>query len=508
MSKMTSADEHGMPADTVTVSEPIPGQITLGLGQFDQVPLGYIVEERFMSGMARAYRSPTGATRNLAAVVSATAPYRTRLVVVRPVDPARFNGTVVVEWLNVTGGTDAAPDWAYLNRELVRRGYAYVAVSAQKGGLLGGPIRVPGMMMPVKKANPVRYRSLIHPGDAYSFDIFSQAGSAVRDRSARALLGPLLLRQVLAVGQSQSAAFLTTYVNVIDPLAKIFDGALVHSRFARVAPLKGNFASSMIWGSFTHWLFALFGRSRSLSRMLPASARNGTAQSVFIRSDVRIPVLTFITETDLVLPGLGYFAARQADAQNIRTWEVAGSAHADSYLMAAMEGGALHSDSAPIEMLVKAFEPIDSVLGQRLARPMNTAPQHHYVLMAALAALRTWVADGTAPDSAPLLSVRGTLPPTLLTDPVGNATGGIRSPWVDVPTGRLSGVGQTGGIFAALFGVTEPFDQRRLADLYPGGRADYLDKFDAALGSAISNGHILVEDKAQIEALAAANYSK
>jgi hypothetical protein len=161
---MPSADEQGMPADTVTVSEPIPGQITLGLGQFDHVPAGYIVEERFMSGMARAYRSPTGAARDLPAVVSATAPYRTRLVVVRPVDPARFNGTVVVEWLNVTGGTDAAPDWAYLGRELVRRGYAYVAVSAQKGGLLGGPFRVPGMMMPVKKANPERYRALYTPG--------------------------------------------------------------------------------------------------------------------------------------------------------------------------------------------------------------------------------------------------------------------------------------------------------------------------------------------------------
>jgi len=478
----------------------------LGLGQFDQVLAGYLVEERFISGMARAYHSPTGAARDLPAVVSATAPYRTRLVVVRPVDPARFNGTVVVEWLNVTGGTDAAPDWAYLNRELVRRGYAYVAVSAQKGGLLGGPIRAPGMMMPVKKADPGRYRSLIHPGDAYSFDIFSQAGAAVRDKSAGALLGLLVPKQVLAVGQSQSAAFLTTYVNVIDPLAKIFDGVLIHSRFARVAPLKGNFASSMIWGSLKHRLFTLLGRSRPLSRILPASVRNGAVESVSIRSDVRIPILTFITETDLVLPGLGYFAARQADAPKIRTWELAGSAHADSYLMAAMEGGVLDSDPASISELIKAFAPIDSVLGQRLAKPMNTAPQHHYVLMAALAALRAWVVDGRAPDSAPLLAVSATPAPTFVADPVGNATGGIRTPWVDVPTARLSGVGQTGGIFAALFGVTEPFDQRRLADLYPGGRSDYLGKFAVALGTAISNGHILLEDKAQIEALAAATY--
>src|ERR1700722_6296841 len=142
---MSGADKPTKPTDSVTLSGPIPGRITLGLGQFDHVPPGYLVEERFMSGVARAYRSSTGAARDLPAVVSATAAYRTRLVVVRPAEAARFNGTVVVEWLNVTGGTDAAPDWAYLNREIVRRGYAYVAVSAQKAGLLGGPIRVPGM---------------------------------------------------------------------------------------------------------------------------------------------------------------------------------------------------------------------------------------------------------------------------------------------------------------------------------------------------------------------------
>ena len=137
---------------------------------------------------------------------------------------------------------------------------------------------------------------------------------------------------------------------------------------------------------------------------------------------------------------------------------------------------------------------------------MNTAPQHHYVLMAALAALRAWVAEGRPPESAPLLCVGDTVPPMLVADPVGNATGGIRSPWIDVPIARLSGVGQTGSIFAALFGVTELFHKRRLANLYPHGPADYLEKFTAALDSAISNGHILVEDRTQIVALAAATF--
>ena len=52
-----------------------------------------------------------------------------------------------------------------------------------------------------------------------------------------------------------------------------------------------------------------------------------------IRDDIDVPVLTFQTETDVV--AIGFFAARQPDGPNIRTWEVAGTAHADTYMMIA-----------------------------------------------------------------------------------------------------------------------------------------------------------------------------
>src|SRR6202012_3248334 len=67
-----------------------------------------------------------------------TAPYATRIVVIRPADPKAFSGTVAVEWLNVTGGLDAGPDWTYSHRQMLRSGMAYVGVSAQKVGVEGG----------------------------------------------------------------------------------------------------------------------------------------------------------------------------------------------------------------------------------------------------------------------------------------------------------------------------------------------------------------------------------
>jgi hypothetical protein len=118
---------------------PVPGQPVLLLGGFDLGPFGYATEEFFLSGIASSFAltEPANADGKWRAAPADKAPYVTRMVVVRPIDPGKFNGTVVVEWLNVTAGTDASPDWNMTHRELLRGGYAYAAVSAQKVGIDG-----------------------------------------------------------------------------------------------------------------------------------------------------------------------------------------------------------------------------------------------------------------------------------------------------------------------------------------------------------------------------------
>ena len=135
-------------------------------------------------------------------------------MVCRPTDDAVFNGTVIVEWLNVSGGIDAPAVWFMAHREITRAGYAYVAVSAQQVGVQGG-VSLVGADMSLKAQDPERYSRLHHPGDTFSYDIYSQVGRLIRDGAVDGLEP----EAVLAVGESQSAAFLTTYVNVVDPLA-------------------------------------------------------------------------------------------------------------------------------------------------------------------------------------------------------------------------------------------------------------------------------------------------
>src|SRR6185436_16400460 len=71
-----------------------------------------------------------------------TATYRTRVLVRRPADTAAFSGAAIVEWLNVSGGVDANPDYASLAEEIVRKGHAWIGVSAQLIGVEGGPVLV------------------------------------------------------------------------------------------------------------------------------------------------------------------------------------------------------------------------------------------------------------------------------------------------------------------------------------------------------------------------------
>jgi len=458
----------------------VPGSPALLLSNFDLGPLGYTTEEFFISGTASSYKldgAPTPDGRWNTGPAE-TAPYTTRIVAVRPNDPKKFNGTVIIEWLNVSAGTDAAPDWNAMHREIMRHGYAYVGVSAQKVGVEGGPSLM-GMGAPLKKANPERYARLSHPGDSFAYDIFSQAGSLLRAANANKILGSLVARRVIAVGESQSAVFLTTYLNAVDPVAKVYDGFLIHSRFGNAASLENA----------------------------GMAGAPGQPRVVKLGSDLRAPVITVITETDLLDSGIpGFHAARQPDNERLRIWEIPGTAHADSYTFTV---GFMDSGSTPLEKLAAAYEPTTKVLGSNLAKPVNNAPQHHYVVEAALWNLDRWIKTGQAPPKAAPIKLKDGqpgVPASLVLDTNGLAEGGVRTPWVDVPIAHLSGVGNSGGAVGFMAGVCEPFDAATLDRLYPGGKNEYLKKFEASLALAIKAGFILPADRQEILDLAAISY--
>jgi hypothetical protein len=446
---------------------PVPGKPNLLIGGYDISDLGYAASEFFVSGTAASYAGEG---------VAGEADYTTRIVALTPVDSSKFNGTVLVEWLNVSGGIDTPAVWMMAHREIVRAGYAVVAVSAQKVGVDGG-VTITGIDMSLKKQNPQRYSTLVHPGDAHAFDIFSQVGLLVREKSDD-VLGLLKPEQFLAVGESQSAMFLTTYINAVDRLADVYDGFLIHSRFGVAAPLDGVSALEAL--------------------------QEGTSDPAPFRDDLRVPVMNIITETDLVGAVLaGYYRSRQNDTELLRTWEIPGTAHADTYTIAV---GFIDTGSTPVEQLAAAYTPTTMLMGQDMGYFINFAPQHHYVLQAAIAGLDNWVRTGTAPPCAPRIEIGEGHPPPLVLDENGVAKGGVRTPWVDVPIARTSGTAESDNVLAHLFGSGEPFDDATRKKLYPGGEREYLERFTDSLDATIRAGHLLRADRSEILELAAATY--
>ena len=92
----------------------------------------YVEQEFFIEGDANRYSSPGLDTGE---IVENGHRYRSRFIVRRPASADDFNGTVIIEWLNVTGGTDKDIDWWLSGHHLLRNGYAFIAVSAQREGI-------------------------------------------------------------------------------------------------------------------------------------------------------------------------------------------------------------------------------------------------------------------------------------------------------------------------------------------------------------------------------------
>ena len=106
---------------------------------------------------------------------------------------------------------------------------------------------------------------------------------------------------MLALGESQSALRLVTYIDALGPQSHgVYDGYFVYSSAAVSLPL-----------------------SQAPQASIP------TPTPTLIRTDLDVPVMLFETETDVIFGG--YRLARQRPTPHIREWEVAGTAHYDSY---------------------------------------------------------------------------------------------------------------------------------------------------------------------------------
>ena len=426
------------PSKTVsdpTVTGPIEGGIRTGQPYgTTMVPLekGWVEEEFFVGGTARTYTT----------AAETEVPFTTRILVRRPIDPADFNGTVILDWNNVTLATDRDVAWQPLHDTVMDRGYVYVSVAAQRLGVELSPLSL-------KSWDPVRYAQLLHPGDDYSFDIFSQTGEAVLEEKVLGKLAPCVEYR-LAMGASQSATRLKTYINEVHKKANIYDG----------------FNPQII------------GADDVNRKIVPVLWVNSMAES----SDEGVP----------------------KDSGLFRLWEIAGAAHtsnnSSSYhdqqlIYNHSNGNAGEYDKESAYSWGYQNQP-----GECLSRNWYQAG---YIWSSALVTLDEWVRTGDAPDPMPRIERNAD---GVMFDEFGMMKGGVRTPIIDVPLASYyAGVsmpptqdpcGVAGGAIA-LSGTTRIFTAEQLAELYP-KPGDYLKRFEVATKEAVANGHILATDADQL----------
>jgi len=477
-------------ADGVTVTGPITGgkDMIWSASVVDLDEYGYTEKEYFYEGEATSYKMMSEATEDGRWDVEEAdkAPFKTRLVVRIPTDSSKFNGTVIVEWFNVSGGADGDPGFMYNVQEILREGYAWVGVSAQQVGVQGGGFSMMGnLVKPLVKWDPERYGSLSHPGDEYSYDIFTTAARIVKGEGSIDVLEGLKPVRLMAYGESQSAGRMSSYVNCVHLLVKQFDGFFIHSRGGYIRPVGADSSSAAEEADSNAGGGCGSGggcnndsdKEDLLAGAVPAVIRDDL--------DSHTKVFEFETEGD-VFGKLNYYAGRQPDSDTHHCWEVAGASHADRYILEMNTSNPM-ADNVPI---------VETCMAKANAGP------HHQVIKAALHAMHAWMINGTTPPKGDPLQTDAD--GNAIRDEYGNALGGIRTPHVDVPFATLKtdmvvatvdsgGCGGVGGItdsICGVFGETIPLSDETLNALYE-SHEDYVQKVTDATNQAMAAGFLL-----------------
>jgi hypothetical protein len=267
--------------------------------------------------------------------------------------------------------------------------------------------------------NPTRYAGFdvtqggTIKGDALSYDIYSQAGQAIRNPVGVDPLGGLKPRLIISTGESQSASYLSTYVNSINPLANEYDGFLLLSTL-------GN----------------------------------------KIRLDLTVPIWKILTELDVY----GSEAAVwRPDTSLFHTWEVAGSSHVDQHLRRSREPLELRDFSTST-----VASSAEAILAPQCQIPsIGTRVPTGYVVGSAFDLLVRWITEHLPPPSAPQIAVSSVGPPAVIErDSNGLALGGIRLSQLAVPTAVNVGVNAGPGA-CQRWGYSIPFSVSQLDSMYP-----------------------------------------
>lgn len=441
---------------------------------------GYLEEEYFISGEARGYEW-VGNGLGIRPV-SPAGTYTTRILVRRPIDPSRFSGNIEFETLNASTSLDITTTMGTSAGFVMKQGDVWIGVTSKSVTLNALKRFDPARYAPLQWSNPMpQDQRCAHPTiiPAYSFgksinindmppmpnpqsedgliwDIYAQIGAFLKSGDRSQILPGFRRPHIFATGYSQSGMIQRTFISGFHNVMRTADGGPIFDGYlAEVGP-------------------ALLRINQCSADILPDDPRNRLPR-------IDVPIINIVSEGDMWL-GLH---TRQPDIvrgnTGMVTYEIAGASHKTGFGDA---GHAAH-DEATRAGVPRPLIPVPKDV------IINDLPRG-YLSAAALRNLQVWALNGVPPPQAPWLETKGG---NIVRDADGNAIGGLRNPWIDVPVARYQGAVGLGPY--AIVGQKFPFAPEKLRQLYP-DHATYVAKVKASVANAVTHRWLLPEDGRRI----------
>jgi hypothetical protein len=443
----------------------------------DLARVGYVEDEYFVSGKANVYDWTPGSP---ATVRTSNAPYTTRMLVRRPAKSRQFSGNVIIEILNATNYVDLEIGWAVSKEKIVHDGDVWI-------GFTSKPITAATLKTfnskryaPLNWANPLPLSDpnncttlyTIIPGDSSRttengllWDIFSQIAALARSNASGNPLRNYRVERVYGYGYSQSGFDLQTYIEAVHPLAKQANGKYMFDGFLDVAG---------------------FNSAATINQCQAGSDGEGffLGPGPWQISNAGVPVIRMATDSEELLSFVQ--AGRRADGNKypdqFREYELASAAHATP--------NELDFGPATADIEASGIPAPATTCGYGPRSPYPTKVLQN----AAIENLDLWVRRGVLPPKGLLLNFASD--GTQVLDSYGNATGGVRTPYVDVPTAQWFPASPGPGL-CYLIGYEQPFDETQLKALYKDKEA-YLYHVFADTTHLVEQRYITVEDGLKI----------
>jgi hypothetical protein len=449
---------------------------------------GYVEEEYLVSGSANVY--DFDADSNVV-VKTAHAPYTTRILVRRPASPQKFSGTVVVELLNPTAMYDLDFQWQFAGAYFIEHGDAWVGITSKpvtaKALKTFDPNRYAGVSwanpLPADKtcAEPVSLLPDSTPAteNGLIWDIASQVGGLLKSEGQHNPLKGFSVKMAFLTGYSQTGGYVVTYVNFIRPLPEalgsngkpVYDGYLIGDGDGILIPLN-----------------------QCSAPLKPGDPR-------FVIKPRPEPVISVVSQ--VLWTGMG---ADRADSDSpkdrYRRYEIAGASHMNMMAVSLWPN--------PEDMAKAGITAPPPNCSEFATYGMTDFPSE-YFMRGAFANLDAWVKSNIAPPEGSRIKVepvpegaKPTWPPsvTVKVDKYGNAVGGVRSPYLDVPTGTYyahsTPANPESVLFCALEGYKVPFAKDLLTNLYP-THSKYLKQVNTQVDKLVKARLITASDGQRIK---------